>query len=182
MLGVFRIVYTIDDVVLVVGLSQLGVDLWSPCQLSLFRLFATCSVGTDGLHCNRGRCLLRDHDRHNCSESVRAGSQGAGDRNGRRACERALQVLGGIGFTAEHDHHHFHSRIFALDALLGTSADLTHQLGSDLPTTRVHPGFSDRSSAVSLNPVLTTEQRALRKGHQSSDLRSTLTSISIRRE
>jgi hypothetical protein len=37
-------------------------------------------------------------------------------RNGRRACERALQVLGGIGFTAEHDHHHFHSRVLALDA------------------------------------------------------------------
>jgi len=50
-------------------------------------------------------------------------------RNGRKACERALQVLGGIGFTAEHDHHHHHSRVLALDALLGTSAQLTHQLG-----------------------------------------------------
>jgi Acyl-CoA dehydrogenase, C-terminal domain len=50
-------------------------------------------------------------------------------RNGRRACERALQVLGGIGFTAELDHHHFHSRVLMLDALLGTSADLTRDLG-----------------------------------------------------
>lgn len=70
-------------------------------------------------------------------------------RNGRRACERALQVLGGIGFTAEHDHHHFHSRILALDALLGTSADLTHQLGTDLRTTGDHPGFP---AAVLLSP------------------------------
>jgi alkylation response protein AidB-like acyl-CoA dehydrogenase len=51
-------------------------------------------------------------------------------RNGRRACERALQVLGAIGFTAEHGHHHFHSRVLALDALLGTSAALTRELGS----------------------------------------------------
>jgi hypothetical protein len=50
-------------------------------------------------------------------------------RNARRACERSLQVLGAIGFTAEHDHHHFHSRVLALDALLGTSAELTRDLG-----------------------------------------------------
>jgi alkylation response protein AidB-like acyl-CoA dehydrogenase len=51
-------------------------------------------------------------------------------RNGRRVCERALQVLGAIGFTAEHGHHHFHSRVLALDALLGTSAALTRELGA----------------------------------------------------
>ncbi len=51
-------------------------------------------------------------------------------RNGRRACERSLQVLGGIGFTAEHDHHHHHSRVLLLDGLLGSSAELTHDLGS----------------------------------------------------
>ncbi|MBL7499758.1 acyl-CoA dehydrogenase family protein [Frankia nepalensis] len=57
-------------------------------------------------------------------------------RNGRRACERALQVLGAIGFTAEHSHHHFHSRVLALDALLGTSAELTHALGGWVRQTR----------------------------------------------
>ncbi|MCM3882699.1 acyl-CoA dehydrogenase family protein [Frankia sp. R82] len=51
-------------------------------------------------------------------------------RNGRRICERTMQVLGGIGFTAEHDHHLFHSRVLALDALLGTSAELTYALGA----------------------------------------------------
>lgn len=51
-------------------------------------------------------------------------------RNGRRACERALQVLGGIGFTAEHEHHHQHRRVLVLDSLLGTSAELTHDLGA----------------------------------------------------
>ena len=51
-------------------------------------------------------------------------------RNGRRACERALQVLGAVGFTADHAHHHFHSRVLALDALAGTSATLTRELGA----------------------------------------------------
>jgi hypothetical protein len=55
-------------------------------------------------------------------------------RNGRRICERSLQVLGAIGFTAEHEHHHAHGRVLALDALLGTSAQLTHELGSWLRT------------------------------------------------
>lgn len=53
-------------------------------------------------------------------------------RNGRRVCGRTLQVLGGIGFTVEHDHHRFHSRVLALDALLGSSAQLAAQLAADL--------------------------------------------------
>jgi alkylation response protein AidB-like acyl-CoA dehydrogenase len=73
-------------------------------------------------------------------------------RNARRACERTLQTLGAIGFTAEHAHHHFHSRVLALDSLLGTSADLTHDLGrwlreesggSQLPTALLVPATPD---------------------------------------
>jgi hypothetical protein len=63
-------------------------------------------------------------------------------RNGQRACQRALQVLGGIGFTAEHDHHHHHGRVLALDSLLGTSATLTHDLGTWLRTEGSDPGFT----------------------------------------
>jgi len=55
-------------------------------------------------------------------------------RNGRRICERALQVLGGIGFTAEHDHHHHHGRVLAFDSVLGTSAELTANLGASFRT------------------------------------------------
>lgn len=62
-------------------------------------------------------------------------------RNARRACERALQVLGGIGFTSEHDHHRFHSRVLALDSLLGTSAELAHRAGERLRTTGHDPGI-----------------------------------------
>ncbi len=49
-------------------------------------------------------------------------------RNCRRVCERALQVLGGIGFTTEHPHHHFHSRVLTLDTLLGSATALAHDL------------------------------------------------------
>jgi hypothetical protein len=63
-------------------------------------------------------------------------------RNGRKACERALQVFGGIGFTAEHPHHHFHGRVLALDALLGTSAELTAALGAWLRTDQADPRFA----------------------------------------
>jgi hypothetical protein len=63
-------------------------------------------------------------------------------RNGRRACERALQVLGAIGFTAEHDHHHHHARVLALDALLGTSAALIPRLGAWLRSTGTDPRFA----------------------------------------
>ncbi|MCK9923739.1 acyl-CoA dehydrogenase [Frankia sp. AgPm24] len=66
-------------------------------------------------------------------------------RNGRRICERAMQVFGGIGFTAEHDHHHFHSRVLALDALLGTSAELTHTLGAWWRESRADPSASARA-------------------------------------
>ncbi|UDY36668.1 acyl-CoA dehydrogenase family protein [Dermatobacter hominis] len=62
-------------------------------------------------------------------------------RNGRRACDRALQAFGGIGFTAEHDHHLFHSRVLLLDALLGSSAELTHELGAWLRTSGVDPAY-----------------------------------------
>jgi len=55
-------------------------------------------------------------------------------RNGRRICERSLQVLGAMGFTAEHEHHRFHSRVLVLDTLLGTSSSLTHQIAVTLRT------------------------------------------------
>lgn len=71
-------------------------------------------------------------------------------RNGRRACQRSLQVLGGIGFTAEHPHHHHYSRVLALDSLLGTSAELTADLGSWLRTEATDPGFARRAMHPSL--------------------------------
>jgi hypothetical protein len=56
----------------------------------------------------------------------------AAGRNGRRICQRSLQVLGAMGFTVEHEHHRYHSRVLVLDTLLGSSNSLTHQLALSL--------------------------------------------------
>ncbi len=74
-------------------------------------------------------------------ERFDAAAKALAGRNGRRACDRALQAFGGIGFTAEHDHHLFHSRVLLLDTLLGTSAELTHELGEWLRTTGTDPAY-----------------------------------------
>ena len=55
-------------------------------------------------------------------------------RNARRVCERTLQSFGGVGFTQEHDHHLFHSRVLAFDSVLGSSAELSAAIGARLRT------------------------------------------------
>jgi hypothetical protein len=45
------------------------------------------------------------------------------------AARHCQQVLGGIGFTAEHALHHHVRRVLTLDALLGSSRELTRQAG-----------------------------------------------------
>jgi hypothetical protein len=41
-------------------------------------------------------------------------------------------VLGGIGFTAEHDLHLHVKRVLVLDGLLGSSKELTRKAGAGL--------------------------------------------------
>lgn len=79
--------------------------------------------------------------RHDPPPRFDAAVKAIAGRNGRQACDRALQGFGGIGFTAEHDHHHFHGRVLALDALLGSSAVLTHDLGAWLRTSGDDPEY-----------------------------------------
>ena len=43
------------------------------------------------------------------------------------AARHCQQVLGGIGFTAEHDLHHHVKRVLVLDGLLGSSRELTRE-------------------------------------------------------
>ena len=42
------------------------------------------------------------------------------------------QVLGGIGFTAEHELHRHVRRVLVLDGLLGSARDLTREAGAEL--------------------------------------------------
>jgi Acyl-CoA dehydrogenase, C-terminal domain len=46
------------------------------------------------------------------------------------AAKHCQQVLGGIGFTAEHDLHRHVKRVFVLDGLLGSARDLTREAGA----------------------------------------------------
>jgi hypothetical protein len=48
------------------------------------------------------------------------------------AARHCQQVLGGVGFTAEHDLHHHVKRILVLDGLLGSSRELTRKAGAGL--------------------------------------------------
>ncbi|GAC1396196.1 MAG: acyl-CoA dehydrogenase family protein [Mycobacterium sp.] len=48
------------------------------------------------------------------------------------AARHCQQVLGGIGFTEEHDLHHHVKRALVLDGLLGSSRELTRRAGAGL--------------------------------------------------
>jgi Acyl-CoA dehydrogenase, C-terminal domain len=48
------------------------------------------------------------------------------------AARHCQQVLGGIGFTAEHDLHRHVRRALVLDGLLGSSRELTRHAGAEL--------------------------------------------------
>ncbi|MFD4404897.1 acyl-CoA dehydrogenase family protein [Nocardia sp. NPDC058499] len=48
------------------------------------------------------------------------------------AARHCQQVLGGTGFTAEHEFHRHYRRILVLDGLLGSSRDLTREAGAIL--------------------------------------------------
>jgi len=55
------------------------------------------------------------------------------------AAAHCQQVLGGIGFTAEHDLHHHVERVLVLDGLLGSTRELTRRVGGGLRARRSAP-------------------------------------------
>ncbi|MEU8803120.1 acyl-CoA dehydrogenase family protein [Spirillospora sp. NPDC048819] len=60
-------------------------------------------------------------------------------RNARTVARHCQQVLAGVGFTDEHDFHHYFRRVLALDGLLGDARTLTRELGEELLRTRRLP-------------------------------------------
>lgn len=50
-------------------------------------------------------------------------------RAGHHVSQATLQVLGGIGFTEEHEHHRYAKRILTLDALCGSGDQLAREIG-----------------------------------------------------
>jgi Acyl-CoA dehydrogenase, C-terminal domain len=59
------------------------------------------------------------------------------------AARHCQQVLGGIGFTAEHDLHLHVKRVLVLDGLLGSSKELTKKAGAGLRARGSVPRLAD---------------------------------------
>ncbi len=59
------------------------------------------------------------------------------------AARHCQQVLGGIGFTAEHPLHHHVKRSLMLDALLGSSRELTREAGRMLRANGFAPRLAE---------------------------------------
>ncbi|OFJ50866.1 acyl-CoA dehydrogenase family protein [Mycolicibacterium grossiae] len=59
------------------------------------------------------------------------------------AARNCQQVLGGIGFTAEHDLQHHVKRVLVLDGLLGSSRELTKRAGAGLRARGSAPRLAD---------------------------------------
>jgi hypothetical protein len=62
-------------------------------------------------------------------------------RAARTAARQCQQVLAGIGFTTEHEFHHYVRRVLVLDALFGGSRTLTRELGVELLTSQRLPAL-----------------------------------------
>jgi hypothetical protein len=60
-------------------------------------------------------------------------------RSARTATRHCQQVLAGIGFTTEHEFHHYVRRVLVFDELFGTARTLTRDLGRELLATRQLP-------------------------------------------
>ncbi|WP_082945375.1 acyl-CoA dehydrogenase family protein [Mycobacterium sp. E2733] len=59
------------------------------------------------------------------------------------AARHCQQVLGGIGFTAEHPLHHHVKRSLVLDGLLGSARELTREAGKVLVDKRFAPRLAE---------------------------------------
>jgi hypothetical protein len=75
------------------------------------------------------------------SPASAAAAKALAGRSARATIRHCQQVLAGIGFTTEHDFHHYVRRVLVLDQLFGTSLSLTREFGRELLATRRLPAL-----------------------------------------
>jgi alkylation response protein AidB-like acyl-CoA dehydrogenase len=75
------------------------------------------------------------------SPTTAAVAKALAGRAARTAARQCQQVLAGIGFTTEHEFHHYMRRVLVLDALFGGSRTLTRELGVGLLTSQTLPAL-----------------------------------------
>jgi len=73
------------------------------------------------------------------SPAAAASSKALAGRSASTARRHGQQVLAGIGFTTEHELHHYVRRTLVLDQLFGTSLTITRELGRQLLVGRQLP-------------------------------------------
>jgi alkylation response protein AidB-like acyl-CoA dehydrogenase len=66
-------------------------------------------------------------------------AKAAAGRSARLVTRHGQQVLAGIGFTTDHAFHRYLRRVLVLDQLLGSSREITRQLGEELIRARRLP-------------------------------------------
>ena len=75
------------------------------------------------------------------STTAAAVAKALAGRAARTAARHCQQVLAGIGFTTEHELHHYVRRILVLNELFGGSRALTKELGVELLTSQRLPAL-----------------------------------------
>jgi hypothetical protein len=73
------------------------------------------------------------------SPAAAATAKAVAGRSARTSTRHCQQVLAGVGFTTEHQLHHYVRRVLVFDQLFGTTRTLTRALGQELLATRQLP-------------------------------------------
>ena len=75
------------------------------------------------------------------SPTTAAVAKALAGRASRTAARHCQQVLAGIGFTTEHEFHHYVRRVLVLGAFFGGTRSLTKELGVELLTSQRLPAL-----------------------------------------
>lgn len=75
------------------------------------------------------------------------------------AAKHCQQVLGGVGFTAEHDLHRHIKRVMVLDGLLGNARELTRRVGGGLRARGSAPRLVSSSDFGAVVPAQRAQPR-----------------------
>ncbi len=86
-------------------------------------------VAIEGAEATLDVAAVRPDDHDGLASLLAKAAAGQAALTTARHCQ---QVLGGIGFTAEHELHHHVKRSLILDGLLGSARELTRQAGATL--------------------------------------------------
>ncbi|CAB4365002.1 MAG: hypothetical protein F2681_13215 [Actinobacteria bacterium] len=86
-----------------------------------------------------GAARLAEHAGHSGDEWSALVAKAVAGQAAETACTQAQQCYGAIGFTWEHEFHHYLRRTYVLDRLLGDWRSLEREIGNELMNSRHVP-------------------------------------------